>query len=114
MVATGNVGIGFAWSYYYGYLKLILPGLEDRAENSEYSKEEGSPFPRKLVAVMPNSCRCPATFASADENIETVGTIDFSANVAGNVQRNYKTAVHRVTDPRDPKKVCVNILEGAK
>ena len=109
MVSTGDVGSGLAWSYYYGYLKLILPGLEDRAETFEYAKERQEPFPKKFVAVMPYSCHCPATFAAKDENIETVGGIKFSVDVAGNVGRNFNTTVHRVTDPRDPKKVCTSV-----
>ena len=109
MVSTGDVGSGLAWSYYYGYLKLKLPGLGDQAETFEHAKERQEPFPKKFVVVMPNSCHCPATFAAIDENIETVGKIKFSIDVAANVQRNYDTTVHRVTDPRDPKKVCTSV-----
>lgn len=27
LLPVGNLAHGFAWGYYYGYLKIILPGL---------------------------------------------------------------------------------------
>ena len=29
-VPAGDVAHGLAWSYYYGYLKLVLPAIPDR------------------------------------------------------------------------------------
>jgi hypothetical protein len=104
LVPTGDIAFGLAWSYYYGYLKLILPGLRDRAEQSEFAKSGGPPLMKKFISVMSETSRCPETFEKEDANFKTVGAIDFSITIAGNVQRSYKTAVHQVVDPRDPSK----------
>lgn len=103
-VSCGIIGDGLAWSYYYGYLKLILPGLKKRAEESEEYGGKGNML-KKFIAVLPQTGCYPDTFSSEDANIKTIGSIDFALTISGNVNRNYKTAVHQVTDPRDPSKV---------
>jgi hypothetical protein len=110
-IAAGDVGRGLAWSYYYCYLNRILPSLQKRVEGTEFAKNDL--FRKNFVCVMPCTGRCPPTFAAADEHIRSIGSIDHAEDVAGNKGRNYKTAVHEVTDPRDPKKKYIFMGEFA-
>eukprot|EP00914_Ancora_sagittata_P023606 GHVO01046629.1.p1 GENE.GHVO01046629.1~~GHVO01046629.1.p1 ORF type:complete len:380 (-),score=46.41 GHVO01046629.1:686-1774(-) len=110
LVPPGNIGDGLAWSYYYGYLKLILPGLRQRAEESEFAKG-GKQMLKKFIAVLPETAKCPSTFEAEDPSIKTIGAIDFLIDMSGNVKRSYKTTVHQVTDPRDESKVYLFLGE---
>ena len=53
----------------------------------------------KLIIVSPQSCQCPNSFTDVDENIVHVGHIPFKASRAGNIDRDYKNSVYKVTDP---------------
>lgn len=110
LITPGDIGHGLAWSYYYGYLKLILPGLRQRVNESEFAKL-GTPFLKKFIAILPETSICPSSFDKEDENVKTIGAVEFSVSISGNVMRNYKTAVHQVTDPRDKNKVSRNIMK---
>jgi len=54
----------------------------------------------KLIIVSPQSCHCPDSFTDVDENIVHVGHIPFKASRAGNIDRDYKNSVYKVTDPK--------------
>ncbi|ELT89677.1 hypothetical protein CAPTEDRAFT_221529 [Capitella teleta] len=110
LITPGDIGHGLAWSYYYGYLKLILPGLRQRVNESEFAKS-GTPFLKKFIAILPETSICPSSFDKEDENVKTIGAVEFSVSISGNVMRNYKTAVHQVTDPRDKNKTYLFLGE---
>ena len=49
-----NVADGFAWNYYFGYLKLVLPRLEAQiAKSSEFRYKIKK---RKLYILVPKTC----------------------------------------------------------
>lgn len=129
-IPAGNVAHGLAWSYFYGFLNLVLPNLGERVKKWDYwdthpealqqtvSGKEGKETvnrPRiipKLIIVSPQSCFCPESFTDADKNIVFVGHIPFKASRAGNINRDYKNSVYKVTDP-DTLEVYYAILEFA-
>lgn len=92
-----NVGHGLAWSYYFGYLRLIIPGLQSRMD----SWKKGIDTTRKSVVVpklyilIPKSCYCPPSITAADPQLKVAGvTPSFVANRAGNQRREYKNTVY--------------------
>ena len=98
IISAGNVAHGLVWSYYYGYLRLILPGLRQRLEESEFARKN-TPFLKRFICVLTETSNCPSTFNDEDKNIVTVGAVTYRVTLAGNVGRDYATAVHEVTDP---------------
>ena len=97
-IPAGNVAHGLVWSYYYGYLKLILPGLRQRAEQSQYAQMD-VPFLKRFVCILTETSNCPSSMKDEDEHIETLGGITFKVTRAGSQGRDYTTTVHRVTHP---------------
>ena len=71
------VANGLAWSYYFGYLKLILPGFRDRINTSKWKEILSSPT---LFILMPLDCYAYADISdeSKDKNIELVKDVDAS------------------------------------
>ena len=49
-----NVADGLAWSYYFGYLKLVLPKLDEQIGKSEKYRYDVSR--RKLYILLPKNC----------------------------------------------------------
>lgn len=94
-----NVGHGLAWSFYFGYLRLIIPGLQSRMESWKKTPETERKcvvIP-KLYILIPKSCYCPPSITAADPKIKVAGvTPSFVANRAGNQRREYKNTVYRV------------------
>ena len=101
-IPAGNVAHGLVWSYYYGYLRLILPGLRQRAEESEYAKRD-LPFLKRFICILTETSNCPSSMNDADKNIDTLGGITYKVTTAGNVGRDYTTAIHKVRDPETGK-----------
>ena len=56
----GNMGIGLAWSYFYGYLNLILPDMENRILKSDKYKIYENKMSKKFFIVIPESGNTPA------------------------------------------------------
>ncbi|XP_070581504.1 stimulator of interferon genes protein-like [Ptychodera flava] len=55
-----NVAHGLAWSYYLGYLKIILPELENTIAKSKWNDEmKGGRLLAKLFIVIPECCDVP-------------------------------------------------------
>jgi hypothetical protein len=110
-----DVGPGLAYSYYYGFLKLTLPGMKDRIAASEFSDSSRycRIFPKALL-LLPRSCFCPSTLAEeCPTHIAHVGFIPFRANRAGNVARDYKSSVYEVTNPDNHEEKYLVIAELA-
>ena len=117
LIPAGDVAYGLAWSYFYGYLKLILPGFQKRVAeyfknnlNEDLKRANKDPCSvvgklPKFFCVLPVSGNCPKDFETEDRNIETIGEVKYSMTVAGNVDRDYKSCVHVVTHPVHPEKV---------
>lgn len=92
-----NVGHGFAWSYYFGYLRLIIPGLQSRMESwkKDIDTTRKCVVVPKLYILIPKSCYCPPSITAADPQLKVAGvTPSFVANRAGNQRREYKNTVY--------------------
>lgn len=105
----GNVAQGLAWSYYYGYLRIVLPGLRDRCQQwwSAQSFDDASAgllqqpqqlrilVPR-LFVLIPKSGYCWSNLADSDPAVERLPNClpEVRASRAGNMDRVYKNTVY--------------------
>ena len=93
-----NVADGLAWGYYFGYLKMVLPILDDRIGQSEYRYQITK---KKLFILIPKSCYIYDQIEDADPRIKLAGSLTLMERNRGGVsKRTYKTSVHRIEMPR--------------
>ena len=93
-----NVADGLAWSYYFGYLRLVLPRLELRISESEYFRHKITD--RKLFILLPKTCFTCDDIEQADSRVKWVGNLPESKiNRGGIKERSYKHAVHEIVMP---------------
>ena len=93
-----NVADGLAWSYYFGYLKLVLPHLEDQIGKSDYKYKIAK---KKLFILLPKNCYTYDKIVDADSRITVAGNLDsYDINRGGILKRSYKHTVHRIEMPR--------------
>ena len=76
------VANGLAWSYYFGYLKLILPGFRDRINTSKWKGILSFPT---LFILTPRDCYAYGDISdeSKEKNIELVKDYDTPKDEAG-------------------------------
>lgn len=99
--ATKNVADGLARSFYYGYLKLILPSLLETINLSDNEVDgyavRDHIVDHKLFIVMPKDCKCTTNFADVDPNIQFVTEAQQKIlSRAGNQRRVYKNSIYKV------------------
>jgi transmembrane protein 173 len=91
------VANGLAWSFYFGYLKIILPKLHERIAESEWKDKLSS---NKLFILMPRDCWAYGKLSeeAEDGNIELAegGVIEFKAARAGISERPYRNNVYKI------------------
>ncbi|XP_068708910.1 stimulator of interferon genes protein 2-like [Montipora foliosa] len=93
-----NVADGLAWSYYFGYLKLVLPVLEDQISKSEDYRFKITK--KKLFILLPKSCYTYETIDKADPRVISDGNLPaYERNRGGILKRVYRHTVHRVEMP---------------
>lgn len=86
---------GLAWSYYFGYLKLVLPRLEQRISESEQFRYKITD--KELFILLPKTCFTCDDIEQADSRVKWVGNLPESKiNREGSKDRSYKHAVHEV------------------
>ena len=94
-----NVADGLAWSYYFGYLKLVLPKLDEQIGKSEEYKSVISK--RKLYILLPKNCYTYETIDNADPRVAIAGNLEpYEVNRGGILKRVYRHTVHRIRRPR--------------
>lgn len=84
-----HTGVGLAWSYFYGYLNIVLPELPDRIRQSSFPE-----CYQKMLIIIPESCFCPADVSQADPNFQFAGHVGHQHTRCGNVKRDYKSSVY--------------------
>lgn len=95
------VANGLAWSFYFGYLKLILPGLTKRISETEWpwAKKLSS---KKLFILMPRDCYAFGKLSDEDSAIELQegedDALTYEVERAGIHKRSYKNVVYSVRD----------------
>ena len=94
-----NVADGLAWSYYFGYLKLVLPRLGYRISESDTFRHKITD--EKLFILLPKTCYAFEEISKADDRVKWAGKLPASKiNRAGILERSYQHAVHRIEMPR--------------
>ena len=94
-----NVADGLAWSYYFGYLKLVLPKLKDQIGESELFRYKITK--RKLFILLPKTCFTCTDIVDADPRVKLVGYLPALKIKRGGIkERIYKHAVHKIELPR--------------
>uniref|UniRef100_W5N4B5 Stimulator of interferon genes protein n=1 Tax=Lepisosteus oculatus TaxID=7918 RepID=W5N4B5_LEPOC len=107
-----NVGHGLAWSFYTGYLRLILPtGLEASIEEYHASRSAAVLQHRdtwKLHILIPLSCCIPDKLEEADDNISFLDNLpDITIDRAGIRKRVFKHSIYTVYDQAKRPHYCV-------
>lgn len=96
-----NLADGLAWSYYFGYLKLVLPHLEKHVQRSTQELRENL-CPLKLLILLPKNCYCYETLDKCDPRIEPHRNLPVLAvNRAGIQKRQYHHTVYKITITED-------------
>ncbi|KAM9071038.1 stimulator of interferon genes protein [Sarcophilus harrisii] len=105
-----NVAHGLAWSYYIGYLKLILPGLQTRIQiYNQFNKDVlRSPEGHRLHILIPLDCSVPDNLSQADPNIQFLQELpQHKLDRAGIKGRIYTNSIYKISEDGQPAEVCV-------
>ncbi|XP_038554728.1 stimulator of interferon genes protein isoform X2 [Micropterus salmoides] len=107
-----NVAHGLAWSFYLGYLRLVLPHLEDSITKFHATHQANSPFrsrgSRKLLILIPLNANISHKLEDEDDNIHFYDNLpNNEINRAGVRGRVYKHSVYRVLDGDGKAHECV-------
>ncbi|KAM4875285.1 stimulator of interferon genes protein [Thomomys bottae] len=105
-----NVAQGLAWSYYIGYLRLILPGLQARIQtyNQLHNNLLLGAGSRRLYILIPLDCGIHDDLSVADPNIRFLNTLpQHSVNRAGIKGRIYSNSVYELLEKGQPAGTCV-------
>ncbi|XP_063205447.1 stimulator of interferon genes protein isoform X1 [Chroicocephalus ridibundus] len=102
-----NVAHGLAWSYYVGYLKIVLPRVKKSME--EFSRANPNALvcreTWKLHILVPLSCDIYDDLEKADSNIRYLTDLtETTLTRAGTKKRVYKHSLYTI---RDEDKLCV-------
>ena len=96
---------GLAWSYYLGYLKIILPGLHERIEETEWKNKLSS---KKVFILVPRECYSYDTISQEDKSIIFCQDrfIEYETDRAG-TKRTYRNFVYEIArnDGNSPLRV---------
>ncbi|XP_058917294.1 stimulator of interferon genes protein isoform X3 [Kogia breviceps] len=109
-----NVAHGLAWSYYIGYLRLILPGLQARIQiyNQFHNNVLRGAGSHRLHILFPLDCGVPDDLSVADPNIRFLHKLpQLSADRAGIKGRVYTNSIYELLE--DGKLAGICILEYA-
>jgi len=107
LLPVGNVYQGISWSFYYGYISLILPGLAEQIRAFGHEMADVHKCD-KLLMALPESCRIPNEMKDVDKNFITVGNVEQIGVVAGK-SRSYKVPLYQIKDEKNGK-VCIFVL----
>ncbi|XP_021358597.1 stimulator of interferon genes protein-like isoform X4 [Mizuhopecten yessoensis] len=106
-IPAGNVAHGLAWSYYFGYLKFLLPGMDKRIECSKHWKTDSTKrrMCKKILLLYPSSCHCRLRRLDEDSSgrITHEGEVELLQDRAGVVGRVYKNTVYSVVSKEGKK-----------
>jgi len=94
-----NVADGLAWGYYFGYLKLVLPELDEQIGKSDEFRYQITT--KKLFILVPKTCFIYDDIEHADDRVKWAGNLpEWKFDRGGVKERSYKLAVQRIEMPR--------------
>ncbi|XP_033262553.1 stimulator of interferon genes protein isoform X3 [Orcinus orca] len=105
-----NVAHGLAWSYYIGYLRLILPGLQARIQiyNQFHNNVLRGAGSQRLHILFPLDCGVPDDLSMADPNIRFLHKLpQQSADRAGIKGRVYTNSIYEILENGQPAGICI-------
>lgn len=105
-----NVAHGLAWSYYLGYLKLILPSLEERIQDYHHLVKTLPELKGtlKLYILIPFSCKVYDKFEKMDNRIHFFGNLpELRIDRAGIKGRSYKNSIYSIYDEHKKRHHCI-------
>ncbi|XP_007461503.1 PREDICTED: stimulator of interferon genes protein [Lipotes vexillifer] len=105
-----NVAHGLAWSYYIGYLRLILPGLQARIQiyNQFHNNVLRGAGSHRLHILFPLDCGVPDDLSVADANIRFLHKLpQQSADRAGIKGRVYTNSIYELLENGQPAGICI-------
>lgn len=107
-----NVAHGLAWSFYLGYLRLVLPRLEDSITSFHADHKASSPRwgrgSRKLLILIPLDSKVSHKIEDEDDNIHFYDNLpNNEIDRAGVRGRVYKHSVYRVRGEHGKAHLCV-------
>ncbi|XP_048032973.1 stimulator of interferon genes protein [Megalobrama amblycephala] len=91
-----NVAHGLAWSFYIGYLKFVLPDLQNKI--SQYSSTRAKLSSPRLHILLPLNAVVPTKPEEEDTNVvfhEDLPQLEL--DIAGVRNRSYKNCVYKIT-----------------
>ncbi|XP_062331882.1 stimulator of interferon genes protein isoform X2 [Osmerus eperlanus] len=105
-----NVAHGLAWSFYLGYLKLVLPHLENSIASFRTTHSAG-PFEkrgsRRLLILLPLNANIAQNLEDEDTNIQFYDNLpNIELDRAGVRGRVYKHSVYSVLDENGKSHQC--------
>ncbi|XP_008842510.1 stimulator of interferon genes protein isoform X2 [Nannospalax galili] len=105
-----NVAHGLAWSYYIGYLRLILPGLQARMQifNQQHKNMLCGAGSQRLYILFPLDCGVLDDLSVADPNIRFLNILpQESIDRAGIKGRIYSNSVYELLENGQPAGTCI-------
>lgn len=98
-----NVAHGLAWSFYFGYLKFVLPDLEEKVRSSRMRLS--SP---RLHILLPLNAAAPNKPEDEDDHLVFHENLpELQLNRAGVRQRSYKNSVYKITGQNNETYYCI-------
>ena len=85
--------MGLAWSYYYGFISLVLPHLA--GEIDAYKAENIVKKCYKLLIVIPMNCEMPEKVQDIDDRFSHHGCTKHKQSRAGK-EREYAVQLYRI------------------
>ncbi|XP_025080290.1 stimulator of interferon genes protein-like [Pomacea canaliculata] len=104
LLPVGNLSYGIVYNYYLGYLRFVLPGIQQRIDRwcQKHSNTQcfDARMSRKFYILVPVSCYCPHTLVDAGCAISFSGHVDdLELSRAGSLRRVYRHTVWSITKP---------------
>ncbi|XP_043112796.1 stimulator of interferon genes protein [Puntigrus tetrazona] len=95
-----NVAHGLAWSFYTGYLKFVLPDLQNKV--SRYSSTRGKLSSSRLHILLPLNAKVPTKPEEEDTHVIFHENLpELERDTAGVRKRSYKNSVYKITQDKE-------------
>ncbi|KAK1789260.1 hypothetical protein P4O66_015202, partial [Electrophorus voltai] len=102
-----NVAHGLAWSFYLGYLKLVLPELQELV-SKDYNLTRDKLISSRLHILLPMNAVVTARLEEEDHNVRFHRNLpELRLDRAGVRGRVYKHSVYKITDQNQKEYCCV-------
>ncbi|KAI7801604.1 stimulator of interferon [Triplophysa rosa] len=99
-----NVAHGLAWSFFFGYLRFVLPDLNEKVRNNATRMRLSS---HRLHILLPLNAAAPNKPEDEDDHVVFHENLpELQLNRAGVRQRSYKNSVYKITGRNNETYYC--------